>query len=202
MTFEESQVVFVVGVFFGFLSFAFGIAMSDIENILNRFRSKKKKGHLFESYIIDLFNYADGYFSLKEWRSDKKHKGVYPISSTYPDLHYRFNYNGFIHEFAVECKFRNIKVIEKKKGRDRQITLLRRQLDNYYKYQQEHNIPVYLAIGLGDTPKRVYELYLIPLNDILKRIGKGNSIPYSFMMRYYRHPEKRFYLDRNTILLK
>ena len=168
---------------------------SDLDfNFRNLFRSKKRKGRLFEEYIVNLFNYGEhNYFKLIDWRGDKKFKNVSPESNTYPDLQYDFSHDGYSHRFAIECKYRNIYNVLK----NGKLSISDYQLKNYRRFQDNNKIPVYLVIGLGVDPKSVYELYIVPLNDI-----KSCVIPYSYLMRYYRHPKKRFYFDREFKKLK
>ena len=117
-----------------------------------------EKGLLFEDYIVTLFNRRK--FRLIEWRSDKlASNGVRPESCTWPDLVFaslgrRKKY------FAIECKWR-------KQFFDGGINWADRfQIENYLRYQQETNMQVFIAIGIGGHPFNPEHLFVTPLDHI------------------------------------
>ncbi|MBL0073964.1 MAG: hypothetical protein IPP34_20065 [Bacteroidetes bacterium] len=63
-------------------------------------------GQKFEGYIAGLL--PKEYYQFLEWRSDKTHNGIHPISNTFPDLYFRrTNTKELRNEFAIECKYRS-----------------------------------------------------------------------------------------------
>jgi len=157
-------------------------------NTINAYQSIKRtldrdsfeKGHLFEDYIVTLFNQRK--FRLLEWRSDKTaSNGVYPESCTYPDLEFAF-LGRRKHKFAVECKWR-----EKFSGRKIKWAYSK-QIDNYLNYQRERNIQVFIAIGIGGEPSNPEKLFITPLD----HISMYTEVFESHLIRYKRNPKQRF----------
>jgi hypothetical protein len=117
-----------------------------------------EKGIQFEDYIVTLFNKRN--FRLIEWRSDKKaSNGVRPESCTWPDLVFaslgrRKNY------FAVECKWRRQFFDGGINWADNY------KIEKYKRYQQEHMMPVLIAIGIGGHPSNPEYLFVTPLDHI------------------------------------
>jgi hypothetical protein len=147
-----------------------------------------RKGHEFEDYIITLFNQRK--FKLIEWRSDKKaSNGAYPESCTYPDLELAFM-GRRKHRFAIECKWRE----QFKNGKLK--WTYQKQLNNYIAFQQDRNIPVFIAIGIGGLPKDPEKLFVTPLQFIKEHLEvyENDLIPYR------RNPTHKFYY--NTLQLK
>ena len=197
------KIDYLIGLLVCFYFFFLGWLSGHGFDLRNLLRSKKRKGRLFEEYIVSLFIWEEyKFFRLKDWRSDKKFKNITPESNTYPDLQYKYEHGNFIYEFAIECKFRNVnKALKSRKNSEGKVYkwlyFSKYQIENYRKYQIENKIPVYLAIGLGVNPARVYELYLVPLDEM-----KDNGISYERLKRFYRHPEKKFYLVEASRVLK
>ena len=116
-----------------------------------------EKGFQFENYMVTLFNKRK--FRLIEWRSDKlASNGVRPESCTWPDL--VFTSRGRKNYFAVECKWR-------KQFFDGGIDWANNdKIERYKAYQQEFNIPVLIAIGIGGAPSNPEHLFVTPLDHI------------------------------------
>ena len=117
-----------------------------------------EKGFMFEDYVVTIFNRRK--FRLLEWRSDKMaSNGVRPESCTWPDLVFaslgrKKNY------FAVECKWR-------KQFFDGGIDWADKdKIERYKVYQQEFNMPVLIAIGVGGLPSNPEHLFVTPLDHI------------------------------------
>jgi len=141
----------------------------------------KEKGDKFEEYIVKKL---DKNFSLKEWRSDKYIDGIYAESNLNPDLEYEFKMNDFRTTFALECKFRQSTyngLIELAKER---------QIKHYKQYEMERIIPVYIVLGLGGSPTKPSELYLIPLKQL-----SNNYISYDSLANFKKETHGSFYFD-------
>ena len=132
------------------------------------------KGHLFEDFIVTLFNRKK--FSLLEWRSDKRaSNGVYPLSCSFPDLEFIYSRGKYKHHFAVECKWRKQFFHGKIAWADK------RQIEIYNGFQYQNAISVYVAIGVGGTPANPQELFISPLDHIkmYPEVFKSHLIPYA-----------------------
>jgi len=114
-------------------------------------------GQLFEGHIACLL--PKEYYEFLEWRSDKSHNGLHPISNTFPDLHFRrTNTKELRNEFAVECKYRSSLI-------DGVFEFDPKQLRNYINFRKEKGIPVFLALGIGDTPEKPEHVFVIPITE-------------------------------------
>jgi hypothetical protein len=107
----------------------------------------------FEKFVVEQFSIHKNHFTLKEWRSDKFHNGIFPKSNQNPDLEYEYKHKDFERVFAVECKYKS-----------RAFPSI--HIMDEYKYQNYKNyhakMPVYVALGIGGEPSNPEELYLIP----------------------------------------
>lgn len=115
------------------------------------------KGRQFEDYVVAFFDLPNNIrLTLKEWRGDKFLPGVYPESNSDPDL--VFEYDG--RAFAIECKWRNHMPndIEKELlSADRQIL--------FKQYAEDHDMPVYLLLGVGGLPSDPDSMYMVSLSE-------------------------------------
>ncbi len=151
--------------------------------------SSEQKGKDFEKYVVERFNKT--FFTLKEWRGDKFHNGIYPISSTLPDLEYHFLSNNDSIFFAVECKWRTaIYNNELEWANDR-------QLDTYKQFESANNTPVFVIIGIGGKPSNPNEIYCIPLRDI-----NSNTIKSTSLKQYKRYAKGDFALNTSLMILE
>jgi hypothetical protein len=134
-------------------------------------------GRIFEDFIVTLFNERN--FRLLEWRSDKRaSNGVFPLSSSYPDLEFR-SLGKKNYRFAVECKWRN-------KFYDGMVDwATQNQINSYKDFQYQNNISVFVAIGVGGLPSNPEKLFVTPLNHICKY----TDVYESHLMPYKRNPE-------------
>jgi hypothetical protein len=142
----------------------------------------KEDGDAFEKFILHRFD--SKYFTLLDWRGDKVSNGVYPKSSTYPDLEMEFRFADLKTVFAVECKFR-------KALYDGVFKLEKRQFDNYLEFSKSKEMPVYVALGVGGEPNDPKDLYIIPL----KAFGNDGSILYDDVCNYYDNPKHKFFYE-------
>lgn len=148
-----------------------------------------EKGHLFENFIVTLFN--KNKYRLTVWRSDKKaSNGVFPESNSYPDLEFRTIGRGS-YSFAVECKWRagfyNGQIF----------WATTEQQFTYSKYSRENRIPVFVAIGVGGTPDNPEKLFVTPLQNFknFENVYENELIPYS------RIPKKELTYNENQVTL-
>jgi len=113
------------------------------------------KGRQFEDFFVGSLDLQhDDRLFLKEWRGDKSLPGIYPVGNSAPD--FLFEYDG--HPFAVECKWRNHmpkEIAKELLPADRQAF--------YLQYAREHNIPVYLLLGIGGLPSEPDSMYFVSL---------------------------------------
>ncbi len=141
------------------------------------------KGRQFEEYVVRLFN--PDYFTLLEWRSDKRVNDIYPITSHFPDLEFYYKSETQEMHFAVECKWRQ------NFYRGSLDWLKERQLSIYKEFSSELEIPVFLVIGVGGQSNSPNVMYIIPVNEIDSTVLHEMSI--SPFIR--RSPTENFYLN-------
>jgi hypothetical protein len=140
-------------------------------------------GRQFEEYTVLKFDRQ--YFKLIDWRSDKIINGIYPESNQYPDLQFEVRVGRYINQFAVECKFRS-------RFTDDQIEISREsQLKRYRAFQTEREIPVYIFIGIGGTPKSPEESFLIPLDRLLYPVAKRG-----YLEGFRKDIREKFFFNR------
>ena len=150
----------------------------------------KENGYIFEKFIVSKFDTE--FFTVVEWRGDKEHNGVYPLSGRNPDLEIIFSSNSFTNvKFAIECKWRRYYVENGIQWANDY------QLRNYRKFQVQRKIHVYLIIGVGGNPSTPTDVYIIPLDCI-----KNTFLSRDQMEKFKRDiPEKRFFLYPNSMRL-
>lgn len=119
---------------------------------------QKEKGDLFEAFVASKFDKK--YFTLKDWSGDKYIKGIYAETTIQPDLKLRFKLRNIERDFAIECKYRSNYY---KNGIE---WAKQNQLNNYRKFEQDYNIPVFIAVGVGGNADNPEHLFIIPLNKI------------------------------------
>jgi hypothetical protein len=116
------------------------------------------KGYLFEEYIRKLFN--DRNFKVLDWRNSLV-AGNKQLPRSYfalPDLELLF-VRDKIYRFAVECKWRQHSYPGAKIDWARE-----NEIQTYVRYQQEQNIRVFVAIGIGGEPSNPEKLFVTPLD--------------------------------------
>lgn len=121
------------------------------------------KGLEFEGFVLRLLQLKSRYdMVLREWRSDKMVEGLGAEASSYPDM-VLMQYEGEkMVEFAIECKWR--KHFEGIYG---QLTWTDNEsMTRYRLFEEEKNIPVFVAIGVGGVPSSPETLYIVPLDKI------------------------------------
>lgn len=149
----------------------------------------KKSGNDFEKFIVQKFDKK--YFHIKNWAGDKYVEGRFAETTPQPDLLMEFHLKGKRFPFAVECKWR-------KNERNESFEFATsEQLDRYRKYETEHKIPVFVAIGMGGEGSDPNQLFIIPL----KRL-KYNKISIDYLKQFEKQIDKKFYFDEEYGLLR
>src|SRR5450432_2167918 len=115
-----------------------------------------EKGYAFEQFIVSMFDHKK-YFTLLEWRSDKKWGGIYPLSSRHPDLEIEFECKEIKQSFAVECKYQQYLPYSGFAWANE------KQFANYQHFASIKNIPVFIAFGYGGHAGSPTQLYIVPL---------------------------------------
>lgn len=157
----------------------------------DNFDENKAKGDAFEKFVV--LHFDTGYFTLKEWRSDKQVKGIYAVSNHFPDLEVEFmmRRKNITDRFAIECKYRS------NYYKDGIILAKDFQLSNYKKYAAEIQIPVFIVLGLGGTADAPAEIFIVPLAEV-----KSTMLSKDFLVKYKRDKDRMFYWDTDNKLLK
>ena len=129
---------------------------------------KRKNGIDFEKCIVKMLN--PQYYTLQEWTGDKFIDGRFCEANCNPDITVKVNLDKLDVKFAIECKWR----INFFNGYTRIAT--EQQLNHYRKFQEERNITVFFALGVGGTGEQPKDIYLFPLNKIKYPILKEDYI--------------------------
>lgn len=148
------------------------------------------KGKAFEYFVAAKFDRK--YFKYLEWRNDKFHKGMYPLSNKHPDLEYEFRHKHHHVRFAVECKWLLEFQDDAIKWTDT------KQMDQYFTYGLQEKVLVFVAIGVGGTPDQPDKLYVVPL---LKMHKNQLYLTSRFLQPYLRSTNSAFFFDTNLMLL-
>ena len=166
----------------------------------NKNKQKNKneqKGDNFERYVINLFilNNKPGkeYFTVEDWTRDINRKaiGIKVNSDQNPDL--TMCYNGKEY-FAVECKYRADFYFSKERNGYVIKWSYPEQMKRYQQFQKEKNIPVFIVIGVGGSPKSPMTIYCLPLNE-----AKYTELYISYLEKYKRSPVKPFFWKNNRL---
>ncbi len=148
-----------------------------------------EKGRLFEEYVKSLFNPAG--FNLKRWRkSEPQAVDTFNGELSYPDLELIF-VGRKDRPFAVECKWRR----EFNKGRIKWAKDF--QIAKYEEFQNKTAMPVFIAIGVGGTPKSPERLFVTSLVEL----SRCTYVCEAQLKRYNRNPRRKFYYDPRQMKL-
>lgn len=139
------------------------------------------KGYRFENYVATLFPTNQWVIVDKTRDYSKKFKRTVESDSN-PDFTFRHTATGKL--FAVECKFRSYIY---KGGVD----VGRRNYENYLAYGRKHNMPVYMVLGVGNSPTHPREMFVVPVDQI--RSATPGFILESDLTPYKRDPHKPFF---------
>lgn len=149
---------------------------------------KRKNGIDFEKCIVKMLN--QNYYTLQEWRGDKYIEGIFPETNCNPDIIVKVNLHKIDVQFAIECKWRTdffhdyVRIASD------------RQLDHYRKFQEERNMPVFFALGIGGTGENPEMIYIFPLNKI-----KYPILSKKYICRHQKK-DKELYFDIKTQRLR
>lgn len=118
---------------------------------------KYKNGLDFEKYVVRHF---PSNFHIQNWTGDKYIDGKYDTHNLDPDIIVKVTTPTKHTIIAIECKFHmgyhnNLAFIAKKE-----------QLERYRQYQNNNNIPVFIALGIGGSGANPEEFFVVPLNAI------------------------------------
>lgn len=148
-----------------------------------------EKGYDFEKYVSERFEKP--YFKIKEWRSDKYHKGVYAISNKYPD--FEIEYSSKYHKllFSVECKWRS--------GFENNYIKLGKEgkLKEYKEFSKEFRQEVFIVLGVGGIPRNPESVYIIPIFDLASTTYTQQQI-----RKYLRYKKGNFFLNVDQMILE
>ncbi|MDP3974813.1 MAG: hypothetical protein Q8P88_00805 [Candidatus Jorgensenbacteria bacterium] len=145
-----------------------------------RYYDRYGKGHRFEDYVATLFP-AHHWVVVDRTRDFSKALGRFVESDTNPDFMFRNVKTG--KAFAVECKFRSYLY----KGG---ISWDRQKGERYHAYGIKHNVPVFVAIGLGGNPKKPERLFMCPLEKLNNFANP--VVPMEEFVRFERDSKKQF----------
>jgi hypothetical protein len=149
----------------------------------------KKSGNDFEKFIVQKFDKK--YYIIKNWAGDKYVDGRFAETTPQPDLLIELKQKEGNKLFAVECKWR-------KNERNESFEFAtNEQLDRYRKYETEHKIPVFVAIGMGGEGSNPKQLFIIPL----KRL-KYNKISIDYLKQFEKQIDKEFFFDEEYGILR
>lgn len=146
----------------------------------------EEKGRKFEEWVAKRF--SPDYFTIREWRGDKYVDGIYPKSSTNPDLEVEFHLRDVRSLFAVECKYRS----GYQQGVSPYIIWASdRQIENYRSFAKTRNMPVFVVIGIGGQADNPDEVFVVNLRNL--RYSKARS---DYLARFRRkNKDQDFYYD-------
>lgn len=124
------------------------------------FNRKNMEGKTFEKYIADMFSPTE--WSIVDYTKDRS-LGRWIESSKNPDIVVRHKKSG--RQFAIECKFRSA-FLKGKKGEFGLEWARKDQIETYNRFSQNKSIPVFVCIGVGNTPKTPTRIFLLNLENL------------------------------------
>ncbi len=150
-------------------------------------QSDLKKGHTFEEFVVNRFREKSDCFKWIDATSDKGTRGYFPESNMNPDLQYEYRIGGERYPFSVECKFRS--------AISGQVNLTKDgQLERYRRFGMEKGMEVFIVLGLGGTPRKPKELFVIPIEDAKQVMDKKSLAAFKAQPSfYYSVNERRLY---------
>ncbi len=128
----------------------------------NREKNKKKinylKGYDFEKYVISLLDEKD--WNIENLTRDiSEEVGRHVKSDSDPDVTVKNLNTGKI--LSIECKYRSKFYIDRNKPGI--LWAKSYQIKQYNNFQQKNGHPVYVVIGVGGSPSKPENIFLIPL---------------------------------------
>jgi hypothetical protein len=93
--------------------------------------------------------------------------------------------NGKEKKFAVECKWRS------NYFKNEIVWAKQYQINTYRAFAERENIPVFLILGVGNTPGNPIDVYIVPLSEL-----RGEVVTKSELYPYKRKDNnKKFFFD-------
>jgi hypothetical protein len=147
-----------------------------------------QEGYDFEEFIVKKFNQK--YFSIKLWGGVNYQIGDYSENTQKPNLIVEYAYKGYKRLIAIECNWQN----EYYEGGIEFSNY--KQLESYKKFEQDEQIDVYIALGVGGEDSKPQTLYLMPLKWL-----KQPFVSRKDLMKYWKNADGKFYLNmKNEVL--
>lgn len=157
------------------------ISVSPLKNITE----VPDRGLAFEKFVQSRFNPAQ-YRLL-----DKRSAGLYPLTINDPQLVYQVQHHH--RRFAVECRFRE------RDYRNKFTWAEQFQLDQYLRFQEKTQMPLFIVIGIGGLPTKPTNVYVIPFS----QVSKATTLELSQFKDYERsNADKGFFFDGASGSLK
>lgn len=136
------------------------------------------RGLAFEKFVQSRFNPAQ-YRLL-----DKRSAGLYPLTINDPQLVYQVQHHH--RRFAVECRFRE------RDYRNKFTWAEQFQLDQYQRFQEKTQMPLFIVIGIGGLPSKPTNVYIIPFSQVCNT----TTLELSAYKAYERNnADKGFFFD-------
>ncbi len=143
------------------------------------------RGLAFEKFVQSRFNPAQ-YRLL-----DKRSAGLYPLTINDPQLVYQVQHHH--RRFAAECRFRE------RDYRNKFTWAEQFQLEQYQRFQENTQMPLFIVIGIGGLPSKPTNVYVIPFN----QISNTTTLELSAFKGYERNnADKGFFFDGASGILK
>ncbi len=118
-----------------------------------------KKGDLFEKFVEDELFKATEYTLIHRTNTYDQNESRYAEDTLKPD--FKFRCKSTQQEFYVEAKYRS------GFNADNKIDVISyTQIERFKVFQQEENIPIFIAIGYGGIPDNPDNVSLIPLDQL------------------------------------
>jgi hypothetical protein len=120
--------------------------------------ASERNGREFEEWAVRRLGKPR--FHLVDWRGDKYVDGVFAESTLAPDLVVEYRNGPERIRYAIECKWRS------RFWEDKLWWGEWKHLHRYQRYAADHQVPVYLLLGVGGSGECPAEVYLVPLEAV------------------------------------
>jgi len=142
----------------------------------------RRKGAAFE-------NYAKSLFKKEEWDIDEDNsfRRLRRWVKSYNNPDFVFTHRKTNKKIAIECKY---KISLPNNEMNKFLWAFQGKIENYQKFSQQRNIPVFVIIGIGGNPKNPKRMFVIPLNQI-----KYPYVDVKYLEKFERDPRKPFTMN-------
>lgn len=151
------------------------------------YRRRQKRGIEFESYV-------ENSFSRDVWEIEQKNTfrklDRWVRSFANPDFVFVHRKTG--KRLAVECKYK----FSLPKNEGRIFWANEDQINNYQNFSHKEDIPVFVILGVGGSPKNPRKVFCVPLGQIKYPVAKVE-----YLEKFERDPKKSFFLDSGNNLI-